>query len=191
MVFFDFDGTLTSKDSFLLFARHAVGLRRLLTGLVKSFVPLVKWKLRKISGSEAKEILFGKLYKGMARHEFESRCKSFASIIDRHLRSEVYEAFKLHLDQGSRVVIVSASIEDWIKPWAEKEGEVKVIATEVETDREGRLTGRFKTPNCKGMEKIRRIREEVPDLDQYEIWAYGDSDADKPMLSMAAKAVKV
>jgi phosphatidylglycerophosphatase C len=48
-----------------------------------------------------------------------------------------------------------------------------------------RLTGRISGLNCHGQEKVRRIKESFP-LDQYqEIYAYGDTSGDKPMLDLA------
>ena len=59
-----------------------------------------------------------------------------------------------------------------------------VLGTKVET-RDGRLTGRFATPNCYGPEKVRRIREVFPDRDNYHLTAFGDSRGDKEMLDYA------
>ena len=59
-----------------------------------------------------------------------------------------------------------------------------MLGTKVET-RDGRLTGRFATPNCYGPEKVRRIREVFPDRDNYHLTAFGDSRGDKEMLDYA------
>ena len=45
--------------------------------------------------------------------------------------------------------------------------------------------GRCDGDNCHGQEKVRRIKEAYP-LDQYrEIYAYGDTGGDRPMLGLA------
>lgn len=81
------------------------------------------------------------------------------------------------------VVVVSASIEDWLKPWCD-ENKVKLIATKLEFKNE-LITGRFASENCYGEEKVRRIKE-VYALESFEyIYAYGDSSGDIKMLSLA------
>lgn len=62
-----------------------------------------------------------------------------------------------------------------------------VIGTKVEVV-DGRLTGRFLTPNCYGPEKVRRLREVFPDLSDCHLTVYGDSRGDREMLAIADKA---
>ena len=95
--------------------------------------------------------------------------------------------FLSHIERGDDVWIVTASLKDWIAPWAERRG-VPVIGTELEV-KNGMLTGRLATPNCRGREKIVRIRQAV-DLSGYsKVFAYGDSRGDREMLAMADEAV--
>ena len=84
-----------------------------------------------------------------------------------------------------KVIIVSASIENWILPWAEKEGIEIVLATQIEVNEEERLTGYFSSPNCYGKEKVKRILEMYPNRENYILIAYGDSSGDFDMLSFA------
>ena len=82
-------------------------------------------------------------------------------------------------------IVVSASVENWVKPFLPQ---AEVLATKVETA-DGRLTGRFLTPNCYGSEKVRRIREVLTGArGQYHIIAYGDSRGDSEMLNYADEA---
>ena len=53
---------------------------------------------------------------------------------------------------------------------------------------DGRLTGRFLTPNCYGQEKVRRILTLHPDRSAYHLTAYGDSRGDREMLAFADEA---
>lgn len=87
---------------------------------------------------------------------------------------------------GDRVVVVTASMLQWVKPWCESHGVAEVLATEPEIDScTSTLTGRFATPNCHGEEKMRRVRALVGEPGGYEIWAYGDSHGDDAMLEAA------
>ena len=120
------------------------------------------------------------------------RGEAFADEIDKDLRADVMAVLKEHQSKGHRVCIVTASIGDWIRPWARRHGISDVIATEAEYNPfSGCLTGRFSTPNCHGAEKTARIRAVFPEVDECETWAYGDSAADSHMLELATHGVKV
>ena len=191
IAFFDFDGTLTKHDTFITFARWAVGNVCLLKALLKAFPSLIRWKMGLISNSEAKERLFGCIYGGMDYDIFRKAGETFKDKVNGDIRPDILERLKFHKSQGHRVIIVSASVREWIKPWADANGVDDVISTEVEIDSSRRLTGRFSTRNCHGEEKANRIRELIPEVDKSETWAYGDSHGDDAMLSLADHPNKV
>jgi len=84
------------------------------------------------------------------------------------------------------VVVVSASPENWISGWC-KENNLVCIATRLE-ETDNILTGRIAGKNCYGIEKVSRIREKF-DLSAYtDIFCFGDTKGDKPMLSLATSA---
>ena len=87
-------------------------------------------------------------------------------------------------DADRQVVIVSASIDNWVLPFFPH---VCVLGTQVEVAHD-RLTGRFLTPNCYGSEKVRRLLQRFPDRQQYRLTAYGDSRGDREMLAFADEA---
>ena len=47
------------------------------------------------------------------------------------------------------------------------------------------ITGRFKTPNCYGQQKVERLLELEPARDTYLLYAYGDSLGDRELLALA------
>ena len=67
------------------------------------------------------------------------------------------------------------------------------IATLLEVDASGRLTGRYEGGNCRGEEKIRRLRLWMVenDLGDARLWAYGNSRGDLRMLRAADTGVNV
>lgn len=189
---FDFDGTLTAGDSYTAFARHAVGMPRLLYALLRTAPSLAAWRLGFIDGARAKEALTRALYEGMSLDDFRTHCRKLVPVIESMLRKDVMERLEEHQRRGDRVIIVSASIDEWIRPWAELHGIEAVLATGLERDGRGRLTGRFSTPNCRGDEKVRRLRALLGDLGKYEISVYGDSpEGDGPLLAIADHAHRV
>lgn len=103
--------------------------------------------------------------------------------IDKIIRPKAIKKISWHKEQGHKVVVVSASIECWLKPWCEK-NDLELIATQYEF-LNSMATGKFLTPNCYGPEKVRRILERY-DVKSFDtIYAYGDSHGDRELLAMA------
>ncbi len=117
----------------------------------------------------------------MTLDDFNSLCRDYATT-DRHiLRPGGIEMIRKAKAEGHEVVIVSASIENWVQPFFP---DVKVMGTKIET-RDGLLTGRFLSRNCYGEEKVRRFLELYPDRQNYHLIAYGDSGGDRALLAFA------
>ena len=181
---FDFDGTLTTRDTLIEFTRYACGTARFLLGFLLYSPLLVMMKLRLYSNGKAKQKVFAHFFKGMTIEAFDTLCQDFASTHRHLLRPEVVSQLEQALSEGAEVLIVSASIDNWVQPFFPK---VKVLGTQIEVI-DGRLTGRFLTPNCYGQEKVRRILTLHPDRSAYHLTAYGDSRGDRKMLAFADEA---
>ena len=181
---FDFDGTLTTRDTLIEFTRYACGTARFLLGFLLYSPLLVMMKLRLYSNGKAKQKVFAHFFKGMTIDAFDTLCQDFASTHRHLLRPEVVSQLEQALSEGAEVLIVSASIDNWVQPFFPK---VKVLGTQIEVI-DGRLTGRFLTPNCYGQEKVRRILTLHPDRSAYHLTAYGDSRGDRKMLAFADEA---
>ncbi|WP_219223212.1 HAD-IB family hydrolase [Pedobacter antarcticus] len=181
---FDFDGTITKKDSLLWYIRHAVPMTSLLSGVIRMAPYLLLYKLRIIPNYQAKEKLFKIFFGGMTLRDFTQLAEDFCSKIDQMIRTEAIDKIKWHQQMGHEVIIISASAENWILPWAEKAGITTVLATKLEV-KDGLITGKFLSKNCYGQEKSNRILLARPERDHYVLYAYGDSNGDKELLAMA------
>ncbi len=181
---FDFDGTLTTRDTLLEFIRYACGTPRFLLGFLLYSPLLVLMKLKLYSNGKAKQKVFAHFFKGMAIDEFDTLCQDFANTHRHLLRPEVVSVLEQALSEGAEVLVVSASIDNWVQPFFPK---VKVLGTQIEII-DGHLTGRFLTPNCFGQEKKRRILALYPDRSEYHLTAFGDSRGDREMLAFADEA---
>ncbi len=181
---FDFDGTLIRCDSLPDFLVHACGWRAFFCRMPLMALMKTAVALRLFPAGKAKEYIFGSFFRGMSYSEFLRHCRHYALRIPQLLRPGAAEAIERHRREGTRMLIVSASLPQWIKPWAETVGIAEVIGTEPEVQ-DGRLTGRFATPNCKGAEKVRRFSEKVPHFSRFALHVYGDSASDKPLLALA------
>lgn len=184
---FDFDGTIIRTDSLKEYVIYSWGLKRFSMGLLILSPILLLWKLRIISNHMAKEQLFSYFFKSMSADEFNDNCRKFSKVISESLRSEIFAKLNWHRGKGHKIVIISASIDNWIRPWATEHNIDEVIATEIEIKNKA-LTGKFKTRNCSGKEKVSRFLERYPNRDEYYLYFYGDSRGDREMLKLADKA---
>ena len=156
-------------------------------GMILLSPVLVAYKLKLVPNDRAKQMLLSYFFKGMREAEFKNIAKSFSlKHIDSMLRPGALDQIRWHQSHGHRVIIVSASLECWLKPWCDRNG-LDLIATRMDFVG-GLVTGRLLTKNCHGKEKVSRIRKAVDLGECREIYAYGDSRGDKEMLAIASKA---
>jgi len=184
LALYDFDGTITTKDTLADFTQYAVGKRIYYMGLFLLSPILVAYTLKLIPNNIAKERFMTHFFKGWDEIDFQQFAEQYSrKQINKITRPKVIEKIRWHQEQDHKVVVVSASPENWIKGWCGR-NKVDLIATRLEIQ-DGKLTGKFATKNCFGPEKANRIKE-VYDLSQFDyIYAYGDSRGDKEMLSIA------
>lgn len=187
IAFFDFDGTVTNKDTLLEFIRFSKGDIPCYLGFALNGPWLVAYRLKLISNQAAKERILAWFFRNTPLAEFQQACDSFAArALPGLIRPKALREIGELRDKGFSIVIVSASPENWIRTWAENIG-AGLLATRLETrdEKQARLTGRILGHNCHGNEKVRRI-DQAFDLDSFdEIYAYGDTSGDKPMLALA------
>jgi len=178
---FDFDGTLTTKDTFVEFIRFTKGTKALIFGFLRYAPLLALMILRLYPNYMAKQKVFSYFFRGMELQEFNQHCEAFAAQCSYLMRHEGMQAVKQAKSDGVETVIVSASISNWVEPCVKADA---YLCTEVEVQ-DGRLTGHFLTKNCYGQEKVRRLLEKYPHREGYHLTAYGDSQGDKALLSFA------
>jgi len=184
---FDFDGTLTSKDTLKDFLIYNFGYISFFKGIISTSFILFLYILRIVDSHTAKETLFRHFFISWDEKLFNKACEDYSlTQIDQLIRPSGRTKIDWHIEQGHHLIIVSASLKNWITLWARKNGFADVIATEAEVEK-GLLTGKFLTPNCKGEEKRRRFLKKFPNRDQYVLYVYGDSKGDKALLSIADK----
>ena len=187
---FDFDGTLTTSDTLLEFIKYAKGRGRFLMVFLMYSPLLVLMKLHLYPNWKAKQQIFAHLFAGMRIEKFDALCRGFAEESQHLLRPKGITLMHEALVAGAQVFIVSASIDNWVRPFFDIHNlkGVQVLGTQIEVE-DGKLTGRFKSNNCYGKEKVHRIAEALKSFErsEYEIEAFGDSRGDKEMLAFADK----
>jgi len=185
LALFDFDGTITSRDSLPLFIRYTNGPVRLCANGLRALPSLAGYYLGLLNNNRAKEKLLAAFFQGWSRREMENAGEDFTrQVIDKIIRPEALARIEWHRGQGHRVVVVSASPEEWVRPWAERNG-LTCLATRLEYADE-KFTGRFDGLNCHGDEKVCRLNGHLEsEPGNFYIYAYGDSGGDRAMLSIA------
>jgi phosphatidylglycerophosphatase C len=180
---FDFDGTLTRRDTLVPFLARLVGWPRVATALATCAPSLAKDR------DASKERLLSKLLAGIPVDEITSAGRRYGGeLVDRKLRPEMRERVEWHRSQGHDVVIVSASLDVYLAEVARRLG-ANALCTTLEVDAIGVATGRIVGRNCRGPEKASRLRDYLGDAD-VTLWAYGDSSGDREMLAMADHAFR-
>lgn len=181
---FDFDGTITTKDTLFDFISYYYGKVRLIAGLIILSPVLILFKIGIIKNYKAKQIMFSFFFKSKKIQDFNNICNSYSQRINEICRDSTLEKIRQHREQGHQVIIISASISNWIKPWAQEHGIELVLGTEIEVEG-GTISGKFRSKNCYGQEKVNRLIELYPDRNNYTLYAYGDSRGDKELLELS------
>lgn len=182
---FDFDGTLTTKDTLLEFIRFTRGNTAFLFGFLLFSPLLVLMKLKLYPNWKTKQQVFSWFFKGMLIDDFNHLCTEFALHNKQLLRPKGMKAIKKAIEEGSQVVIISASIDNWVRHFFDEMGNNIIVAgTKIEVNN-NYLTGKFITNNCYGVEKVRRLQALFPQRETYTLIAFGDSRGDKELLAYA------
>lgn len=181
---FDFDGTLTYRDSFTLFLRVELGLTRYLVGMLHLLIPALKFLLGLKTRDQLKTDLIRVFLTGASVAKIEKLADDFCSRYwGRLMRLNGYNEVKKQLAAGATVTLCSASPEIMLRPFAQRLG-VKLIATRLD-ESFGFLTGAITAKNCRQQEKVTRLEAIYGDLSRFHLRAWGDSDGDKQLLEAA------
>jgi phosphatidylglycerophosphatase C len=180
---FDVDGTLTWTDSFMLFLRFVAGR----WGFVATMIGLVPAFLAHLIGlrdrDTTKNALLTSFLQGLSEAHYQRHCEAFARVAYPIItRPDALARLNSHLGVRDEVALVSASLEDYLIPWAATLGVDTVLATQMQVS-DGVLTGAMRGPNCRCDQKVARIRAHFGEA--LLAAAYGDSRGDVEMLAAA------
>ncbi len=155
-------------------------------GLIRLSLILIAYKLKFIPNHYAKERLLSYFFKGWDSQSFQNIADKYSlNQINKIIRPAAMKKILWHQNQNHQVVIVTASMEFWLKKWCEKHN-IELIGTCLQVEN-NKITGKFSSKNCFGIEKVNRINKKY-NLSTYStIYAYGDSAGDNEMLNIANK----
>lgn len=180
---FDFDGTLTYKDTMFMYLKFYDATRFRLQFL--KHVPLfVLLKLRLAETEKVKKSFIGSILKGQTQEKIEKKSRQFFEAhYPKIVRENALDFIKNIDRENTQSLLVTASLDIWARPFADAFN-MKLLATKAEF-KNGVFTGNFIGKNCNGNEKLARIQTEIKDKKYDKIIAFGDTSGDKPMLKWA------
>ena len=184
IVAFDFDGTLSIRDSFTDFLKWRVGGAVWFTGMVQLIPAALRYLVDRDRGA-IKAASVDLFLKGMSREQISAEAEKYAnSVYAKFMRPDALATWEEWGKKGVHRVIVTASPETTIAPFAKRLKADNLIGTQFEFDASDKLTGRFATPNCRREQKVQRIHA-VYGPDVRILAAYGDTSGDEQMIAAA------
>ena len=192
LVFFDFDGTLTRRDTivpFGLFLARRSRHKYLKSAQLVRLISLLKFRI--LSNHQFKERFCDSLLKGESERTIEGLARRFVDgYVQRNLNTPVLEVMRGHQENGDHVCLVSSNFTFLLRVFGDTRDVSSVFATDAETAA-GRFTGRLSGRACDGPEKLSRVLAYFEHKDVREATAYGDSRGDRPLLAFVKNAVWV
>jgi phosphatidylglycerophosphatase C len=187
---FDFDGTITRRDTLVPFLAAVAGRGPVLGALAAESVPLALAAAGRGDRDLAKERVLTRVLAGVPYADVETAGKAYAARISRSaITDDARHRIAWHRREGHDIAIVSASLDVYLDEIGDALGIAHVLSSSLDTDAQGRCTGRLRGANCRGPEKAARLRALLGD-DDVELWAYGNSRGDDEMLALAQHPVR-
>ncbi len=192
VVAFDFDGTITRRDTLRFFLVRIRGTAFIVRAFLRRTPELVAALRGGVARDRAKVAICREVLTGLSDREAGQAAADTARVVlDRLLRPDTINRIRWHQAQGHRIIVVSASFEAYVTIVAASLGIDEVIATRWEVDpADGRLTGGLDGLNVRGDAKVALLRSQLGGRCDLE-YAYGNSGGDKAMLACARNPVWV
>lgn len=183
---FDFDGTLTRRDTLLPFLRFFAGTVPFLRKMAHNSAVLVGYRAGLLPNFIAKERILTSFLKGVEAEKVSAAGSLFAAHRLRDLMDpDMDKVLSWHQSMGHQCIIVSASLDIYLRPWARSRGIDNLACTSLEVGPEGLMSGCILGQNVFGAEKVECLKR-LMGTDPLRLdYAYGNSLGDREMLSLA------
>jgi phosphatidylglycerophosphatase C len=186
LALFDFDGTITTDDTYTKFLNYSTPRWKILAGRLILSSVIIGYKCRIIPGNLTRKIVTKYCFLGENEGKVRADGERYSNeVIPALVRPNALERIQWHKSQGDTVVVVSASLNVYLTPWCKKH-QLHLICSELEA-KDGNMTGSYVSGDCSGENKVKRIVEKFNLKDYPVIYAYGDTKEDLPMLGIAHK----
>lgn len=187
IVAFDFDGTLTVRDSFNAFLAWRVSGPRLLAGLARLAPAVAGYALNRDRG-RLKAAAIREFLSGRSPDEVGAEASNFCEAVwAKFMRPDALETWNAWKGRGATMVIVTASPAITVEPFARRLDADVLLGTRLKLDAAGKIAGPLAGENCRAGEKVLRLQERFGS-DVRLAAAYGDTTGDTEMLQIAEEA---
>jgi|TARA_B100001093_G_scaffold18225_2_gene16480 HAD superfamily hydrolase (TIGR01490 family) len=193
---FDLDHTILPFDTQALFCNYVLqqeGWRRIYLAWFLLSLPLAALKIFNLRMMKR---VFMSYLVGMEKETLERYVKEFLETdFDQALYPEVVAEVERHREEGRTLILNSASPDFYLAGISKKLGFDHYIGTEMTVEDTMPILPRILGPNNKCEAKIKAMRERELISCEAEMlantWAYSDSSADMPLLSIAESGVMI
>lgn len=188
LAIFDIDYTLTRKETSMELYKYMLKKdKKLIRYLPSHIFTGLFYCIKFYSASKTKE-RFLRFLNGTDEKELRELMKDF---YNNQIMNVLYEdgikAIKDFKANGYKVYLISASPEFYVNEFYNIEGVDKVIGTRFEINN-GKFNSKVVGENCKGEEKVKRLKEELKrdniEVDYKNSYMFSDSLSDLPLLNL-------
>lgn len=183
---FDFDKTLTVRDTFLPWLSVLRGRRRTLAAGLASLRSGMGGASSGGSAREATKVAMAhRLLTGVPVADAQAAARRLLPWVV--WSGPVCARLREHVARGDAVLVATGScrlaVAEMVAAHFGPDFGIQVIGTDLEEDA-GRLTGRLSGGNCIGANKAERVRAWLDHAGQPGGWGYGNAPWDLPMLAL-------
>ncbi len=188
---FDIDYTITKKETLMEFFKYYIkkdirAIRFLPRAIYCGGMYLLKFYDEKMVKEK-----FLKFIDGISEDELDKIVESFyTEKLSNLLYSDAMDMMKKLKAEGYDIYLISASPEFYINKFYNVKEVDRVIGTKFKFN-DGKFLRQMDGINCKGEEKVRRLKEvlkeEKIEVDFKESYMFSDSLSDKPLLDLVGK----
>jgi len=186
---FDFDGTVTDRDTLVPFLVRAFGRPRVVATFALLAGTGLACLLRQVSIDEFKRRVLRRLVAGVPVERLRALGPAHARAVASWVRADAQARIAWHREQGHRLVLVSSTLDLYLDEVGARLGFDDVLCSRLEVGRDDagveRFTGALAGSDCTGAEKVRRLTALVGALEAHELHVYGDSAGDRELLAVA------
>lgn len=190
LAIFDFDKTITTKDSFDDFLIYRFGYVKFLLSKILNIHHLLLYALGLETNRTIKEKIVSFFYKNKSYDLFLKDCKDYGkNRLPMIISHNCIEILNKHLEDKHEVIILTASFKEWIQDYCDNIGVSKIISSKLEV-KDRKITGRLVSGMCCfGKNKKNMLLKEYPNLSEYVTYGYGDSKSDRYFLNIVNEPV--
>jgi len=180
---FDFDGTITTKDTFLEFLKFCKGNTMFYICLFINFHFIILYYFKIYPNYKLKERFFSFYFKGKNETDVKKNGEAFSiNIIPKLCFKNALKLIRWHQNHKHDIYVISASSAIWIGAWCANNN-IKLFSTDFEVVN-GFYTGKINGINLYGKEKA-KVLNEILNINNYKLsYGYGNSTSDKYFLEL-------